>query len=420
MGRIDNSRARNTKWLSVLTAAIVATAMVLVTAMSAQAQTPTLSSSRVAPGDTITVSGNGCTSSEPATFVVVRLLNSGSGAEATADVPADANGDWTTQLTVPTSISAGDYAVAATCEGRNGTSVGSSTPYDPVTLTVADPEPTATPTPTPTSTPEALVTPTPTPTEEATNPTNTPTPGDPKIKLSSSGGRAPFKTTVSGTFCLDTKDKKDTKVELRIINDDSSQALTAEVDNDGAWSKTLSFGSDDVGNNSVKASCVTADDTLFSYSVLTVTVGSPTLSTAEGKLSADKTKINLGDNVDAEATKCPSDSDDDADDFRVRFTLTYQGTDDSWSESEFGKADGDGDHKASIKVDKDAPVGTYLLSARCEEKQSDDSYDAIAEYTNVTVTVFAATTTPTATPTGAKPTPIPTPTPDDIDIGFTG
>lgn len=399
----------------MVTTATVIAALVLVNAVTAQAQAPTLSDSSVAPGDTVTVNGNGCTGTDPVSYYVsVRLTNSSGATEASADVAADGDGDWSADITVPSSLADGSYAVASICEGRDGGAVTSSTPYDPVTLTVAQP----TPEPDPTATPTEEVLSTPTPTEEA-KPTNTPTPSDPEIDLSSSGGRAPFSTTVSGTACLD-KDGADTEVEIRISNDNSSRALTASVDADGDWSKSVSFTADDVGNNSVKASCVTADDTLFKYSTLTVTVGSPTLSSAEGTLSAEQTKVNLGDKVKAKATECPSDSGDDADDFQVRFTLTYQGTDDSWTETKVGAADGNGNHTASIEIDKDAPVGTYLLSADCEEEQSDGSFDAVEEYADVTVTVFAGSTTPTATPNNTKPTAIPTPTPDDIDIGFTG
>jgi LPXTG-motif cell wall-anchored protein len=106
---------------SGLTLGLAAVGLLLAPAALAAPSGPVVTPGTIQPGDTYTIAGGGCVTTDVANPVVGAFGGIGYGEMGDgADATPDAQGNWSVQMTFPADYPAGTYPIVAGCEYYNG------------------------------------------------------------------------------------------------------------------------------------------------------------------------------------------------------------------------------------------------------------------------------------------------------------
>ena len=106
---------------SGLTLGLAAAGLLLAPAALAAPGGPVVTPGTIAPGDSYTISGSGCMSTDDANPVITAFAGIGYGESGDGeDVMPDAQGNYSVEMTFPADYPAGTYPVAVGCEYYNG------------------------------------------------------------------------------------------------------------------------------------------------------------------------------------------------------------------------------------------------------------------------------------------------------------
>jgi len=374
--------------------AIIAATTVAAAQISNVAVTP----QSFAPGDAITVSGDGC-GPDDADFVdhvaIATLVQVATGtAYGSAQTPPSATGSWSTQLITTGSAPNGDYEVRTVCRAKStssGVPVGLSGPS--VAVTVA-------------------------------RPSNAPT-----MSVSPTQGTRPLTVTVTGSSCgLATAIPRIIRVEL--LDPSLQQVEVIELPDPSAdWSTTFVIETPRINPYTVRAVCLTTPggslEASFPDQRVQVSPPAPVLAISPAALTAPGTIVATADRCpDPELPRLGGG-------YGVAFEFEPAG-------QTFDVVPNGDSFVAAFEVPAGTPPGTYTVTATCTLEElgfvsTIFTYDAatyVVQAAPVTPTVVATTvpypdieptTTPTAQPTPPTPTSTPAPSSGDSgSISFTG